>query len=412
MELIDRITCKGSRCRRLCEVGLCAPKENAQLSLGPMILPTKETSPYVLALIIMRWILQLRRRWQMHLSGPLHPLHLANIDQKLLYPVLEVHAYLSSSIMLCVRQGETSNFLRLTGNRSHSVAAGACRNGTSTFAVHVTKERKGGATPPTGSISITTLSYLQSKFYVQTFGLSLGSSRFSLLQLEHLLHDLLLFHEECTDDAFPDHLVRQGTAVRTVDRLVLLGQALVAVLGGPQVGDLRVHVEQRGWACMRLDPLRQFHGLFRFAFSFGVDVCTVSFFHDERTPCRETPVWAHLGPLAFFFRYWTLSTPPVWFPSVRVFRRRVSPRSSHHFRRFSTVPFDPIRPLSPHACIRRVRFPSRLRLRSSVQPWRRISPFLSSFAHVSVHLHFSASFLRTVHPPGVLTLRILFDRVA
>jgi len=146
-------------------------------------------------------------------------------------------------------------------------------------------------------------SYLQSKFYVQSLSLCLCGGRFSLLQLEHLLHDLLLFNEECTDDAFPDHLVRQGTSVRAVDRLVLLGQALVAVFCGPQVWDLRVRIEQRGWACLRLDPLRQFPGPSRFGFSFGVGVCTVSFIRYERTPCRETPVWAHLGPLAFFFRY-------------------------------------------------------------------------------------------------------------
>lgn len=86
----------------------------------------------------------------------------------------------------------------------------------------------------------------------------LGGGGFPLLQLEHLLHDLLLFDEERTDDAFAHHLVGQGSAVGAVDRLVLLGQSLVAIFRGPQVRDLRVRVVQSVRASVRIHCVSSF----------------------------------------------------------------------------------------------------------------------------------------------------------
>jgi len=48
----------------------------------------------------------------------------------------------------------------------------------------------------------------------------------ALLQLEHLLHDLLLLDQECAHNALLHHGVAQRSSVDAVDGLVLLAQAL------------------------------------------------------------------------------------------------------------------------------------------------------------------------------------------
>lgn len=61
---------------------------------------------------------------------------------------------------------------------------------------------------------------------------------FFLLQLEHLLHNLLLFDQKGSDDSAPDCTVGEATTIYAAHMLLALGHFTSVELLGPVLADL------------------------------------------------------------------------------------------------------------------------------------------------------------------------------